>query len=113
MTLNEILIAYLLFVLSGAVTMMLIIYFPAIKIIAQLEPNHPILHPLGYGAGAVIIKAENTKDQQGILSANLFSIGSGASCSFRKSKKNELPSPNSLETLRFVLCRTRTCFNIK
>ena len=55
MTLNEILIAYLLFVLSGAVTMMLIIYFPATKIIAQLEPNHPILHPLGYGAGAVIM----------------------------------------------------------
>lgn len=55
MTLNEILIAYLLFVLSGAVTMMMIIFFPAIKIIAQLEPNHPILHPLGYGAGAVIM----------------------------------------------------------
>ena len=30
----------------------------------------------GDGAGAVIIKAENTKDQQGILSANLFSDGS-------------------------------------
>ena len=55
MTLNEILTIYLLFVLSGAVTMMLIIFFPALKIIAQLEPNHPILHPLGYGAGAVIM----------------------------------------------------------
>ena len=55
MTLNEILIAYLLFALSGAVTMMLIIFFPAIKIIAQLEPNHPILNPLGYSAGAVIM----------------------------------------------------------
>ena len=55
MTLNEILIAYLLFVLSGAVTMMLIIFFPALKIIAQLAPNHPILHPMGYGAGAVIM----------------------------------------------------------
>ena len=55
MTLNEILIAYLLFALSGAVTMMLIIFFPAIRIIAQLEPNHPILHPMGYGAGAVIM----------------------------------------------------------
>ena len=55
MTLNEILIAYLLFALSGAVTMMLIIYFPAIRIIAQLEPTHPILHPMGYGAGAVIM----------------------------------------------------------
>ena len=55
MTLNDILIAYLLFVLSGAVTMMLIIFFPAIKIVAQLEPNHPILHPMGYGAGAVIM----------------------------------------------------------
>ena len=55
MTLNEILIAYLLFVLSGAVTMMLIIYFPAIKIIAQLAPNHPIVSPFGYTAGAVIM----------------------------------------------------------
>ena len=55
MTLNEILIAYLLFVLSGAVTMMLIIYFPAIKIIAQLKPNHPIVSPFGYTAGAVIM----------------------------------------------------------
>ena len=55
MTLNEILIAYLLFALSGAVTMMLIIFFPAIKIVAQLQPNHPIVSPFGYTAGAVIM----------------------------------------------------------
>ena len=48
MTLNELLIAYLLFALSGAVTMIFIIFLPSIKIIAHLEPNHPILHPMGY-----------------------------------------------------------------
>jgi len=53
MTLNEILIAYLLFVLSGAVTMMLIIYFPAIKIIAQLAPNHPLMWPFATVFGGV------------------------------------------------------------
>ena len=55
MTMIEMLAAYGIFAVSGAITMIFIIYLPAVQIVRKLEPNHPLLNPIGCWAGGVIM----------------------------------------------------------
>ena len=43
MTITEMLAAYGIFAVSGAITMIFIIYLPAIQIVRRLNPQHPLL----------------------------------------------------------------------
>jgi len=55
MTITEMLAAYGIFAVSGAITMIFIIYLPAIQIVRKLEPNHPLLWPSATVIGGVIM----------------------------------------------------------
>lgn len=47
--------AYGIFAVSGAITMIFIIYLPAVQIVRKLEPNHPLLNPMATVIGGVIM----------------------------------------------------------
>ena len=55
MTITEMLAAYGIFAVSGAITMIFIIYLPAIQIVRQIEPNHPLLWPIATVGGGMIM----------------------------------------------------------
>jgi len=53
MTMIEMLAAYGIFIVSGAITMMFIIYIPAVQIVRRVEPNHPLMWPFATVFGGV------------------------------------------------------------
>ena len=55
MTITEMLAAYGIFAVSGAITMIFIIYIPAIQIVRKIEPNHPLLWPIATVGGGMIM----------------------------------------------------------
>ena len=55
MTLDEFMIFYLAFAMSGAVVMVIAIFLPAMKMVEELEPWHPILHPIPASVAAGVM----------------------------------------------------------
>lgn len=55
MTLDEFMILYLAFALSGAVVMIITIFLPAMKMVGEIEPWNPLLHPVPAGLAAGVM----------------------------------------------------------
>ena len=55
MTLDEFMILYLAFAMSGAVVMIITIFLPAMKMVEEIEPWNPLLHPITASVAAGIM----------------------------------------------------------